>query len=44
MRHSGRHGHVRLLTLVLVLLGVLTLLGVALIGFVMSRYRIPRAD
>ena len=30
-----------LLTLVLVLLGVLTLLGVAVIGFVMWRYRIP---
>ena len=30
-----------LLTLVLVLLGVLALLGVAVIGFVMSRYRIP---
>ena len=29
------------LTLVLVLLGVLTLLGVAVIGFVMWRYRIP---
>jgi hypothetical protein len=32
-----------LLTVVLVLLGVLTLLGVAVIGFVMWRYRIPRA-
>ena len=30
-----------LLTLVLVLLGVLTLLGVAVIGFIMWRYRIP---
>ena len=30
-----------LLTLVLMLLGVLALLGVALIGFVMWRYRIP---
>ena len=30
-----------LLTVVLVLLGVLTLLGVAAIGFVMWRYRIP---
>ena len=30
-----------LLTLVLVLLGVLALLGVAIIGFVMWRYRIP---
>ena len=30
-----------LLTLVLVLLGVLALLGVAVIGFVMWRYRIP---
>jgi uncharacterized membrane protein YkvA (DUF1232 family) len=30
-----------LLTLVLVLLGVLTLLGVAVIVFVMRRYRIP---
>lgn len=30
-----------LLTVVLVLLGVLTLLGVATIGFVMWRYRIP---
>ena len=30
-----------LLALVLVLLGVLTLLGVAVIGFVMWRYRIP---
>ena len=30
-----------LLTLVLVVLGVLTLLGVAVIGFVMWRYRIP---
>jgi uncharacterized membrane protein YkvA (DUF1232 family) len=30
-----------LLTLVAVLLGVLTLLGVAVIGFVMWRYRIP---
>ena len=30
-----------LLTLVLVLLGVLTLLGVAVVGFVMWRYRIP---
>src|SRR5918997_6364458 len=30
-----------LLTVVLVLLGVLTLLGVAVIGFVMWRYRIP---
>jgi uncharacterized membrane protein YkvA (DUF1232 family) len=30
-----------LLTLVLVLLGVLTLLGLAAIGFVMWRYRIP---
>jgi uncharacterized membrane protein YkvA (DUF1232 family) len=29
------------LTLVLVLLGVLALLGVAVIGFVMWRYRIP---
>ena len=29
------------LTLVLVLLGVLALLGVAVIGFIMSRYRIP---
>ena len=30
-----------LLTVVLVLIGVLTLLGVAAIGFVMWRYRIP---
>src|SRR3712207_2601326 len=30
-----------LLTLVIVLLGVLTLVGVAVIGFVMWRYRIP---
>jgi uncharacterized membrane protein YkvA (DUF1232 family) len=30
-----------LLTLVLMLLGVLALLGMALIGFVMWRYRIP---
>ena len=30
-----------MLTLVLVLLGVLALLGVAVIGFVMWRYRIP---
>jgi uncharacterized membrane protein YkvA (DUF1232 family) len=30
-----------LLTMVLVLLGVLTLLGVAVIGFLMWRYRIP---
>jgi uncharacterized membrane protein YkvA (DUF1232 family) len=30
-----------LLTLVLMLLGVLALLGVAVIGFVMWRYRIP---
>ena len=30
-----------LLTVVLVLLGVLTLLGVAVVGFVMWRYRIP---
>jgi uncharacterized membrane protein YkvA (DUF1232 family) len=30
-----------LLSLVLMLLGVLTLLGVAVIGFVMWRYRIP---
>ena len=30
-----------LLTLVLMLLGVLALLGVAIIGFVMWRYRIP---
>jgi uncharacterized membrane protein YkvA (DUF1232 family) len=30
-----------LLTLVLMLLGVLVLLGMALIGFVMWRYRIP---
>ena len=30
-----------LLTVVLVLLGVLTLLGVSVIGFVMWRYRIP---
>src|SRR4051794_19239474 len=30
-----------LLTLVLVLLGVLTLIGVAGIGFIMWRYRIP---
>ena len=29
------------LTLVLVLLGVLALLGVAVIGFIMWRYRIP---
>ena len=40
-RHSGCNGHVRLLTLVLMLLGVLALLGVAVIGFVMWRYRIP---
>lgn len=30
-----------LLTLVLVLLGILTVLGVAVIGFVMWRYRVP---
>jgi uncharacterized membrane protein YkvA (DUF1232 family) len=30
-----------ILTLVLVLLGVLALLGIAVIGFVMWRYRIP---
>ena len=30
-----------MLTLVLALLGVLTLLGMAVIGFVMWRYRIP---
>jgi len=30
-----------LLTVVLVLLGALTLLGIAVIGFVMWRYRIP---
>jgi uncharacterized membrane protein YkvA (DUF1232 family) len=30
-----------LLTLVLVLLGVLTLIGMAAIGFIMWRYRIP---
>jgi hypothetical protein len=32
-----------LLILVLVLLGVLAMLGVAVIGFVMWRYRIPLA-
>ena len=41
VRHSGRMDMSDLLSLVLVLLGVLALLGVAVVGFVMWRYRIP---
>ena len=41
MRHSGTVDTSDLLTLLLVPLGVLALLGVAVTGFVMWRYRIP---
>jgi uncharacterized membrane protein YkvA (DUF1232 family) len=41
MRHSGTMEMSDLLTVVLVLLGVLSLLGVAVVVFVMWRYRVP---